>query len=81
MATISINVTVSDTHLLVLNKIATARRTSVSALLTSAAQQHAESLVASFRQDVLGRIPEILKKATEAEQADLLATFEEIDSR
>ena len=81
MATISVNVTVSDTQLLILNKIATAQRASVSGLLASAAQQHAEGLVAGFRQDVFNRIPEILRKATEAEQAELLATFEEIDSR
>lgn len=81
MAVLAIEVTLTDTQAAILAKIARASGTTSEGLLVGAAAEHARNLVANFRQDVINRVPQILNKATEREQAELLAKFEEIDGR
>lgn len=81
MPDITLTISVTDAQHAILTKIATAKRATVPALLAPAALGHAQSIVASFRQDVINRIPELLNKASDEEQSELLAKFEEISAR
>jgi hypothetical protein len=81
MPDLDLTITVTDAQATILERVATLRNTTTEELLERAALDHALSVVAQFREDVIKRIPQLLVKATEQEQAVLLAKFEEIDAR
>jgi hypothetical protein len=81
MPDIALTVTVTDAQATILERVATLKNTTTESILEAAAHDHALSVVATFRQDVINRIPQLLVKATEQEQAVLLAKFEEIAAR